>query len=367
MKIVLTGGGTGGHSIPLVAISQVLLKLNPELKLLWIGSKNGPEKEQAQKENILFQSISTGKLRRYFSLKNFSDFFKIIFGFYQVFFILKKLKPNLVFSKGGYVSLPIVLAGWILKIPIAIHESDVVPGLTNQISSHFAKKIFLGFNQTKKYLKNNKSIYTGNPVREEILKGNKERAYKFFNLDGKKPIILIIGGSQGAQRINELIIENFSQLLKEIQIIHLCGEKNLSFCKSRNKAIPYLYKKNYCFYSYLDGKEMGDAYAIADLVISRAGANTLAEIALLGKASILIPFPFARKNHQLENAKVFQENNATILLEEKNLSSEKLTKEILELIKNQEKIKFFGENAKKLSCSEANKVIAEELIKICNP
>ncbi len=257
------------------------------------------EKKLVKEAGIFYKGVSCGKLRRYFSWQNFLDVFRVVKGVFEAEKILKNMQPDVVFSKGGYVGLPVVVAAHRLKIPIVIHESDLIPGLANKLSMRLADKICISFEETRDYLKKVESakvFFTGNPVREEILKGNEDRGYKFTGLNNNRPIILVMGGSQGAAQINELVKESLSDLLRKYQIVHLTGE---------NKADIDTQAKGYKQFEYL-GKELKDVYAVCDLIVSRAGANSLAEIALLKKKAVIIPLSTkASRGDQIENAKVF--------------------------------------------------------------
>ena len=248
---------------------------------------------------VVYKAVSSGKLRRYFSWHNFVDAFKVPVGIVQSLAILRNFKPDVVFSKGGFVSFPVVAAARILRIPVIIHESDMSPGLANRWSFKFAKKICLSFGETKQFLKDEdakKSVITGSPVRKEIMKGDAEKGRKFAGMDKHRPIILVMGGSQGAEQINKLIHGNLDKLLKKFQIVHIAGRGNISIS---------IKKKGYKQYEFLHD-QLKDIYAACDIVISRAGANSLAEIAILKKKAIIIPLSTdGSRGDQLENAKVY--------------------------------------------------------------
>lgn len=362
MKILLTGGGTGGHVFPILAVINEIKRLSREpVNFLWVGSKEGPEKDIAKKLNISYKSICTGKFRRYFSWQNLIDLFKIPVGKIQAFFIIKSFRPDVIFSKGGYVSIPAVLAGWFLRIPILIHESDTFPGLANRFLSRFVKKIAVSFKETEKYFPVKKCVLTGNPIRPEILEGSKERGFRYFGLVYDRPVILVTGGSQGSRKINQVIIEALNKLLKKYQIIHLCGERQISSIKSQISNIDFKYYK---LYPFLPTEQMADALTVADLVVSRAGANILAELAVLGKPSILIPLPTAASNHQEKNARLFEKNKAAWVIKEKDLTADVLFKEVNWLMTHKERLDKMSGNVLKLAKPEAAKRIAEEILKL---
>jgi len=352
MNILLTGGGTGGHVIPLIAVAAELRKARKDSKLFWIGGGRGPEAQTAGEHNIAFEKVIVGKFRRYFSFYNLTDFFKIPIGVFQSFFLILGFKPDVVFSKGGYVSLPVIIAAFLLRKKIIIHESDLKPGLANRIGAKFAHKVLLGFKSGE--TKEKKFVFTGNPVRKEILHADREGAYRFFKLDSQKKIILILGGSQGARFINRLIAKAQKDL-EEYQIIHLVGPK-YSLPEKEDHYKPY---------NWLDAENVGQAYTVAQLVVARAGANTLAEIAVSHRPSILIPFPFSSADHQLLNAKVFEKEGASVVLEQENLSGKKLIKVIKGLFGDQGRLEEMGLQAKKLAQPDATDRIVSILIKAC--
>ena len=266
-SIVLTGGGTSGHVTPNIA-------LVPKLKskgynIYYIGSKNGIEKQLIEKEGIPYYGISAGKLRRYFDVKNFTDIFRIVGGFGQALSILRKIKPDVVFSKGGFVSCPVVWAAWSLRIPVIIHESDMTPGLTNKLSMPFAKKVCYTFPETEKYLVQQKACFTGLPVREEITSGDRIKGYKLCGFSGIKPVVMVIGGSQGSEIINKTVRSALTELLQNYQVVHICGKGNT---KAELEKI-----KGYKQFEYVN-EELPHIFACADIFISRAGATVLFEI-----------------------------------------------------------------------------------------
>ncbi|MBD3270520.1 undecaprenyldiphospho-muramoylpentapeptide beta-N-acetylglucosaminyltransferase [Candidatus Peregrinibacteria bacterium] len=302
MKIILSGGGTGGHIIPNIS----LLKKLESHQILYIGSVKGMESKLIPEHGVKFEGIQCGKLRRYFSLENFVDFFRTIIGIWQSFWKVKKFNPKVVFCKGGYVSLPVAIGAWIARKPVIIHESDLVPGLANRIAAKFASVICVSFKESKKYLRSDKIIVTGNPVRAELADGKRDKGLKFAGLDGKKPVILVMGGSQGAGFINELIAKDFDELVKNFEIIHLCGQ---------GKVNKNLNSKNY-FVAEFVKNEMKDLYAAADLIVTRAGANSLAEIEFLGKPAILIPLIKGSRGDQVGNAEAFANENQVEIIKE---------------------------------------------------
>lgn len=269
------------------------------MEFLYVGSRTGIEKSMALKAGIPYVGISCGKMRRYFSWQNFVDFFKVPLGFFEAVRALKRLRPDVVFSKGGYVGMPVTLAAAKLKIPVIVHESDVIPGMANRIAFRFADKICVSFEETKKFIPKKyakKVVVTGNPVRKSLLDGDKDKAYKSTGFDKHRPVILIMGGSQGALQINNLVRSGLEELLKKFQIIHIRGRGNLDIS---------LHKKGYVQYEYVD-ENLKDFYALSEMVVSRGGANSLSEIAFLKKKALIIPLGTAgSRGDQIENAKVF--------------------------------------------------------------
>lgn len=309
-RIVLTGGGTAGHVTPCIALLPSLRKEGYDIH--YIGSYNGIERKLIEEYNIPYYGISSGKFRRYFDPKNFSDPFKVIKGYFEACRLLKKLKPDIVFSKGGFVSVPVVLAAKKNKIPVIIHESDMTPGLANKIGIPSAQKVCANFPETLKYLPKEKAVLTGTPIRKELFSGNKIKGLDFCGLTANKPVFLIIGGSTGSKIINEVVRGMLPTLLRDYQIIHLCGKGNLV------DSLEGL--SGYVQYEYIK-KELSDLLAAADLVISRAGANAICEILALRKPNILIPLSQASsRGDQILNGESFERQGFSYLIKEEELS-----------------------------------------------
>ena len=317
-KIVLTGGGTAGHVTPNIALLPALKEAGFEAE--YIGSYNGIEKDLITKEGIPYHGISSGKLRRYFDWKNFSDPFRVIKGYGQARALLKKIQPSIVFSKGGFVSVPVVLAAKSLHIPAILHESDMTPGLANKIAMKGAVKICCNFPETIKYLPEGKGVLTGSPIRQQLLHGDRQKALDFTGLRGDRHILLIIGGSLGSVFINNAIRGALDDLLQKFEIIHLCGKGNLD---------PSLDGKDgYVQYEYIS-KELPDLFAAADLVISRAGANAICELLALHKPNILIPLSRnASRGDQILNAESFKKQGFSYVIEEEDVNEKTLTEAI---------------------------------------
>jgi len=363
MRILFTGGGTGGHIYPLIAIKNTFDKNNREHSFSYIGP-DGFVKSAFENKNIKCKFILAGKLRRYFSLVNIIDLLKIPIGLIQSLWHLFWIMPDVIFSKGGYGSIPVVLAGWIYRIPIIIHESDTVPGLANRISAPLAKKIIISFEETRKYFPKNKIVVAGNPVREELIQGNVEQAQKIFKLNLKTPTVLIMGGSQGAQRINELVLNVLPRLLKKTELIHICGKTNFNNIEKEAKKIledsPELLNQ-YHLYPFLK-EELKHAFSASDIIISRASAGAIFEIAAIGKPAILIPLSTSAANHQTKNTQVLSRAGGAIVLEEGNLTVNMFLNTILDLLNNPEKMKTMEEKNKLFYRPETNQRIVQEII-----
>ena len=326
-KIVLTGGGTAGHVTPNIALIPELQKQGYEVH--YIGSYDGIEKKLIEKLNIPYYGISSGKLRRYIDLKNLSDPFKVIKGLAQARRLLGKIKPDVVFSKGGFVSVPVVLAAKSRKIPCIIHESDMTPGLANKICIPCAQRVCTNFPETLKHLPAEKAVLTGSPIRTELFNGNKEKGLKFCGFDDSKPVILIIGGSLGAVAVNNAVRAILPQLLEKFQIIHLCGKGKL------DESLKDV--KGYVQFEYIHD-ELSDLMAASDIFISRAGANAICEILALRKPNILIPLSAqASRGDQILNAASFEKQGYSIVIQEEDITDEKLLAAVNDAYTNKDK------------------------------
>lgn len=318
-KIVLTGGGTAGHVTPNIALLPFLKEEGYEV--YYIGSKNGIERKLIEDFDIPYFGVSTGKLRRYFDLKNFTDPFRIIKGFSEAKKALREIKPDIVFSKGGFVSVPVVRAAHSLKIPSIIHESDLTPGLANKLCIPVAKKICCNFPETMKYVPESKGVLTGTPIRSELSTGSREDGLKFTGFNDSLPVMMIIGGSQGARSVNNIVRASLPALLQKFQIVHLCGKGNLD--ESLNDT------EGYRQYEYIKD-ELKDLFALADIVVSRAGANAIFELLSLKKPSLLIPLPTGRGD-QILNADSFKAQGFSMVLKEENMTEESFLESVYNL------------------------------------
>jgi UDP-N-acetylglucosamine--N-acetylmuramyl-(pentapeptide) pyrophosphoryl-undecaprenol N-acetylglucosamine transferase len=318
-KIVLTGGGTAGHVTPNIALIPHLHSYHWEIH--YLGMKSGFERELLENiQDITFHPIDSGKLRRYVDWKNISDIYHILKGYFDSRTLLKSIQPDIVFSKGGYVSVPVVLAAHYLHIPVVIHESDLTPGLANKISARYASMICTSFPETVSLFSSNKAVYTGSPVRDFIKSGDPEKGRKLARFTSDKPVIVVLGGSQGSVFLNQLILDSFPALTRNYQILLVCG--------STNKIDMPLQGNNYWIVTYLK-EEIADCLAMADLVISRAGANTLFELLALKKPSLLIPLSFqASRGDQVDNGRNFEKHGFSIVLDQQQVTPEKLIQTI---------------------------------------
>ena len=323
-KIILTGGGTAGHVTPNLALIPSLKELGYEIH--YIGSYQGMEKKLIEDAGIDYHGISSGKLRRYFDLKNFSDPFRVLKGYGEALKLMKKYKPDVVFSKGGFVAVPVVLAAKHYKVPAIIHESDMTPGLANKICIPSAKTICCNFPETLNYLPKDKAILTGSPIRKELLEGDRLTGLQYAHLSANKPVILVIGGSLGSITVHSAVRKVLPKLLNRYQVIHICGKGNL------DESLINL--DGYKQYEYVD-TPLKHFFAAADIVVSRAGANSICEILALRKPNVLIPLSAAAsRGDQILNAKSFEKQGFSTVLEEEQLTESSLEQAILDTDQN---------------------------------
>lgn len=325
-KIVMTGGGSVGHVVVNTVLIPKLIDKNWEVK--YIGSKNGPEESMIKSlDNITYYGISTGKLRRYISMENIKDIFKIIKGTMESFRIIKREKPNIIFSCGGFVSVPVVLAGWLNRVPIIVRETDYNVGLANKISIPLAKYVAVTFSDTLKEMSSNKRFECGPIIREELMCGDRDAGFKFAKITDNKPVIFVIGGSQGAKAINETIRDSLNNLIDDFNIVHICG---------KGKKDNEIEKDGYVQFEYID-KELPDIYAIADIVVGRAGSNSVFENVLLKKPMLLIPISKkASRGDQILNAKYIENSGFGKVLLQEDLNKDSLVLEINNIYINRE-------------------------------
>jgi len=323
-RILFTGGGTAGHVIVNLALIPVFQEEGWEID--YIGSIDGIERKLVEQlDDVTYYPISTGKLRRYMSVENMKDPFKVLKGTMQAWRIIGKRKPNVIFSKGGFVSVPVILASKLCTVPSIIHESDYTPGLANKLSLPFTNKVLATFPETMQYLPEKKAEYVGAVIREELFKGNREKGLKYCGFTSEKPVLLIMGGSGGAEKINKTVRENLDLLLKEFQITHICGH---------GKVDSTIEKDGYIQFEYVN-EELKDLFAMTDFVVSRAGANAIFEFLALQIPMLLIPLSrAASRGDQIVNANSFQEKRYARVLEEESLTKETLEQELMQLKEN---------------------------------
>jgi UDP-N-acetylglucosamine--N-acetylmuramyl-(pentapeptide) pyrophosphoryl-undecaprenol N-acetylglucosamine transferase len=320
-RIILTGGGTAGHVTPNIALLPGLKARGYDIH--YIGSYNGIEKELIEQLGIPYHGISSGKLRRYFSMQNFTDPFRVLKGFGEAKKLIKELKPDVIFSKGGFVSVPVVIAGKQCKVPTIIHESDMTPGLANKLAIPSASKVCCNFPETLEHLPKGKAVLTGSPIRQELLQGDRDAALAFCGLTNDKPVLLIVGGSLGSVVVNDAVRGILPELLKDFQIIHLCGKGKT------DESLKDL--KGYVQYEYIKD-ELKDLFALCDMVISRAGANAICEILALHKPNLLIPLSAkASRGDQILNAHSFERQGFSIVIEEEEITNQRLLDAIYKL------------------------------------
>ena len=349
MKILLTGGGTLGSVSPLLSVAEEIKKRcdqeKQDLDFLWIGSWHGPQRELVEARGIRYEKVSSGKLRRYFSIHNLWFWLFLIQGVFESLSRILKFKPEVIISAGSYVAVPVIWAGWLLRVPILIHQQDYRPGLANKLSSPFAKKITVAFEKSIKNFKKGRAEWVGNPVRSELFDGDKEAAKKFFHLEDKLLTVLILGGGTGSLKINQLVARAADELTRFCQVIHSTGS-------GRNVKDSF---DRYHVYQLLVS-EMKDALAVADVVVSRCGLGTLSELSLLKKPSILIPMP---NTHQEDNIRPFIEKGAAVVLEQEKLTSESFASSVKKLLFDEQRKKELSDNIQKVIKPGAAKRISD--------
>lgn len=350
-KIVMTGGGTAGHVTPNIALFDSLQKDGYEIH--YIGSYEGIEKGLIEDKKIPYYGISSGKFRRYRSWKNLTDPFRVLHGFFQARRLLGRIRPNVVFSKGGFVSVPVVMAAKTRHIPVIIHESDLTPGLANKLAMPSATKVCCNFPETLPYLPKEKAVLTGSPIRQELLHGNKQAAKDFCGFTGDLPILMVMGGSIGSVYINNAIRGCIDTLLTKYQIIHLCGKGNI------DESLKD--KKGYAQFEYIS-ENLPDLFAAADLVVARAGANSICELLALHKPNILIPLSRnASRGDQILNANSFAKQGFSAVLEEEEVTSEKLMATIDDVMAHRSKYIDAMKNSGQMNAIETIMGLVEEV------
>lgn len=326
-KIVLTGGGTAGHVTPNLALLPYLKAEGYEI--VYIGSEKGIERTLIEAEGIPYYSISTGKLRRYLSKENIKDMFRVVKGIAEAKKLIKRLKPDLVFSKGGFVAVPVVLGAKSNNVPVIIHESDITPGLANKIAMPSARVVCSTFPETLQYVPKGKGVHTGTPIRKELFEGDRQKGLAACKFTGEKPVLLMMGGSLGAVKLNHCLREILPELVKTFDVIHLCGKGNLdAHLREQDGYMQFEYVS--------DG--LNDLFAAADFIVSRAGSNSISEFLALKKPHLLIPLSArASRGDQILNAASFEKQGFARVLDEDEMTAESMKKEIFELYENKEK------------------------------
>jgi UDP-N-acetylglucosamine--N-acetylmuramyl-(pentapeptide) pyrophosphoryl-undecaprenol N-acetylglucosamine transferase len=346
-KFLFSGGGTMGSVSPLLAVMAEMKSRQSEAEFLFVGTADGPEKAAVESYKFPFVSISSGKFRRYFDWQNFIDPFRVIKGFFQSIKIIKDFKPDAIMVAGAYVGVPVAWAGWILRVPILVHQQDIEIGLANKLMANIARKITVSFDVSLQDFSTKKVVLTGNPTRSEFYFCDKEKSRTLFDLNSDLPVILITGGGTGSQNINKLVEKSLSKIVKFAQVIHTTGaKKNFSFKSD-----------NYHQYEFLS-HEMPEALCAADLVVTRAGLSTLTELSIGGKPTVIIPL---YRTHQEFNAQYFQKHNAAVVLSEPGLNSEMFARLIRDLLADKEKLSNLSENISKIMPRDGAKKVADIL------
>ncbi len=369
MKILFTGGGSGGHFYPILSVAEAVQKLSKEYRLIQptlYYMSDTPYNEALLFDNdIIFKKNSAGKRRIYSSGKNLFDFFKTGWGVLTALMTVFSIYPDVVFSKGGYAAFPVLVAARLFRIPVVIHESDTVPGRVNKFAGKFAKRIAVSYEEAAKFFPKDKVAITGNPVREEITHPMKEGAHEFLKLNDETPVILVLGGSLGAQLVNDTVIDTLPQLIEKYQVIHQTGKNNYADIVARSEAILYSeqFRARYKAFDYLNEMALRMAAGVADVVISRAG-SAIFEIASWGIPSILIPITESHGDHQRKNAYAYARSKAAVVLEESNVTPHILMSEIDRIMNNPELKESMSKAAKVFFKPDAARGIAKEILSI---
>ena len=370
MKVLFTGGGTGGHFYPIIAVAEKLNELAVEQKIvdmqLFYISDTPYDQRALDDNHIQFFELATGKQRVYFSIQNFFDIFKTFFATIRAIFMLYRIFPDVIFSKGGYPAVPVTIAARVLDIPVIIHESDSVPGRANKMAGKWAKRIAISYKEAVEYFPKDKTAFVGHIVRKEVRTPLKEGAFEYLKLKSSFPVIFILGGSQGAQLINSAVLDALPELVTRYQVIHQTGVKNFDEVKTISDLVlkDSEFKENYYPYSYLNKLAIRMCAGVAGLVVSRAGANSISEIASWGVPSIIIPITKTNGDHQRNNAFNYAETGACLVLEESNLKPHVLIEEIDRLFANPELMSKMKEATQQFVFPDAEQKIAQEIINI---
>lgn len=369
MRILFTGGGSGGHFFPALAVIRELKRIAEEerildLELFYMGPDDFG-RDLLKQEGVVAVSIASGKMRRYFSFQNFLDIFTVIAGTWQAIWNMYLITPDVIFSKGGYGALPAILAAALFRIPLIIHESDAIPGKVNKFSARFAKRIGVAFPSAAKFFPKEKTAVVGVPIRKRILGGSSTEAKENFDIFSNLPVVGFMGASQGAQKINDAALGVLKELTDEFEILHQTGTKNYKDVNGEAGVIlESARKERYHPFGFLDETALRDFYLVSDLIVSRAGASSIFEIAVWGKPAILIPLRDAAQNHQRKNAYEYAGTGAAIIVEETNLTPHILLAEIKKIMGNPELMKKMKEAAQKFARIDSAELIAKEILKM---
>lgn len=367
MRVLITGGGTGGHVSPAVAVIEELRRRDPSIRLLFLGSPSGVERSAVAQIRVPFKGVQVGKLRRYLAWQTPLDLLKIPFGVLQSLWCIQRFRPNALFSTGGYVSIPPVVAGWLLRVPILIHEQTASVGLANQIAARFADKVGISFLESARYFPSCEVIHTGNPVRPVIFGGDRVAAAKRFAFDADLPTLYVTGGVQGSLVINTALGNCLPQLLRHCQIIHQCGERaageggEQAWLREQLQQLPAALQRRYKAFPFVR-EEIKDIYALADLILGRAGAGTVAEIAALGKPAVFVPLPQAAADEQRKNAEQLVRLGAAEIIPESELTPENLASAIQRLLADRANLERMGQASRALANPAAASTLANELL-----
>ncbi len=363
LRLVIGGGGTGGHTVPAVAVLRAL-RARIDVEALWIGSRRGVERRFAEQSNVPFRWIPTGKLRREPTPRTLLDLTAVPLGILAAAVLIRTFRPDVVFGTGGYVSVPVVIAGWLNRVPIVIHEQTAIAGLATRIAARFADAVAISFEATRSQFRNNTIplIHTGLPVRCELLRGDAQRALQHFGFTKELPLIYVTGGVLGAHALNEMIAAALPDLLQITQVLHQCGPAQLNgdfprLLAQRSK-LPYSLQTRYVVVEFLT-TELPDVYAAADLVIGRAGASTVAELAALGKPAILVPLPGARGDEQTANARLLSDAGSAILVPQHELTPQRIVALVEQLVADREALATMGQRGKVLAVPDAAERLAD--------
>jgi UDP-N-acetylglucosamine--N-acetylmuramyl-(pentapeptide) pyrophosphoryl-undecaprenol N-acetylglucosamine transferase len=362
MRIIITGGGTGGHIYPGISLAREFQSRDKNNEIIFVGTEHKMESEIIPQEGFRFLGLRVKGVERKFSLESLSALFLFLGSLFTSYGIIKDFKPDLVIGTGGYVSGSVALVSSLLGIPTFIHEQNVIPGITNQFLSLTGKKVFTSFPESAGYFwKKERIVFLGNPIRKSIWQGNKEKIIKENNLDSTKKTILVFGGSKGASTINKMVLHSLYLIEESIwlewQVLIISGEEDFKNLTEKVTKSPF--KETVRVLPYLDNIE--DAYDLADLVVCRAGATTIAELSAKGIAAILIPYPYATGNHQLYNARFLESNLAALIIEEKELNREKLAAELSKLLTDNRRLDLLARNSKKLGKRKAAQDIVDNI------